>query len=200
MARFSGLLTFDRSDRLGFAALLVLVVGVQTVVRVVLPVVAWVRGDPVPVPMIGEVAVPALDGRAVEHGVGRFDVLVEGASPVQRLADLVPGVLTVLIVAGVTALVLAVMHSVATGDPFGPPTVRRLRALAGLLVVGTPVVTFAALSVDGWLLSSVDLGGLDPAMAVDPPWEAVVGGLFVALLAEAFVVGRRLREDVEGLV
>ncbi|NHA69561.1 DUF2975 domain-containing protein [Phycicoccus flavus] len=198
-SRLSRLLTFDRTDRYGLGVLLALVVLVQLVVRVVLPVADWLRGEPVRVPLLSAVEVPALDAVGTAHGEGVYDVLVD-ASAGQRAAVVAVGVMTVALVAVAAWLVLAVMRSIASGDPFGPATVGRLRLLAAVLVIGAPVLTAAELPVQGWMLGTLDLGGLDPATPVDAPWQAVVGGLVVALLAEAFVVGRRLREDVEGLV
>ena len=47
----------------------------------------------------------------------------------------------------------------------------------------------------------MDLGGLTSVgVTLNPPWLAMIGGLVVALLAEAFKAGGRLRQDLEGLV
>ena len=56
------------------------------------------------------------------------------------------------------------------------------------------------MSVHGALLSDVDLGGLGLSVVLDIPWPWFIAGMVVALLAEAFKAGSRLRDDVEGLV
>ncbi|MBM6405391.1 DUF2975 domain-containing protein [Phycicoccus sp. CSK15P-2] len=192
---------FDRTDRYAFVGLLGLVVLVQAAVLVGVPAGAWVQGDPLPVRMLGPVTVPALDAAGVGYGEASYEVAFDDPSVGLRLLALVPGVLTVVLAAWATWLVVAVMRAVASGEPFAQPTVRRLRTLAAVLAIGAPVVSFVELPIHGALLgAALDPGGREVSFAVDPPWEAVVAGLFVALLAEAFVVGGRLRDDVEGLV
>ncbi len=50
------------------------------------------------------------------------------------------------------------------------------------------------------LLGSLDLGGLDVSFGLDLPWVPVLAGMVIAMLAEAFKAGSRLRDDVDGLV
>jgi hypothetical protein len=194
------LLAFDRADRWALAALLGVVVALSAAAGVVVPVLRWVRGEGIPLPFLSEVTVPALDAVGTRYGAAEYAVTLAGPSTGQRLLDLVPGVLVVLLLAAGSWLVVAVMRTIAAGDPFAAANVGRLRAIAGLLAIGPFVTAFVELPFRGALLGDVDLGGLDPGMAIEMPWAPLVAGLVLALLAEAFKTGRRLRDDVEGLV
>lgn len=194
------LLAFDRADRWALAVLLVLVVALSAVAGVVVPVLRWVGGEGIPLPFLSEVTVPALDAVGTRYGIAEYPVTLAEPSTAQRLLDLTPGVLVVLLLAAGCWLVVAVMRTIAAGDPFAAPNVTRLRAIAGLLTIGPFVTSFVELPFRGALLGDVDLGGLDPGMAIEMPWAPLVAGLVLALLAEAFKTGRRLRDDVEGLV
>ncbi|QIM22609.1 DUF2975 domain-containing protein [Phycicoccus sp. HDW14] len=90
------------------------------------------------------------------------------------------------------------MRDVAAGDPFRPANVTRLRVLAGLVAIALPAVWFGRASVDAAALTR--LGPDLVVLVLDLPWLPVLAGTFVALLAEAFKLGGRLRDDVEGLV
>lgn len=193
-------LTFDRYDRWGLAALLGLAVVSAVVAWVVGPLVMWARGEALPVQVVTEVSVPALDASGLTHGDATYDVFIEGATAGQRLLAILPGLLWVALVLGGCVLVLRLMRTVASGDPFNSSNVRRLRVLAGGLILGAPIVVVVDSMVRGVLASQVDLGSLALGVLIVPPWLAMIGGMVVALLAEAFKAGSRLREDVEGLV
>lgn len=193
-------LAFDRSDRWGLGILLGLVFVAAAVVDVVLPLLRWAGSEGIPVPFVSEVTVPELDDAGTTYGVAQYDVTLADPTTGQRLLDLVPGLMTVGLIAAGCWLIIAVMGTIASGDPFVAANVRRLRRLAALLLIGPIVVFFVDLPVNGALLSSVDLGGLDPATFLEPAWPAFVAGMVVALLAEAFKAGSRLRDDVDGLV
>ncbi len=193
-------LTFDRSDRWGLAGLLLLAALAALVGWVVGPLVDWAEGRALPLEVFSEVSVPALDATGVSHGLGSYDVYLEDPTAGQRLLSLLPGLLWLGLVVTGCLLVFRVMRSIAAGDPFEPANVRRLRILAGVLVLGAPVAFFTELSIQGGLIGQVDLGALAPGFTFSPPWLAMIGGMVVALLAEAFKAGSRLREDVEGLV
>lgn len=194
------LLAFDRADRWALGVVLVIVVVLTAVANVVLPVLRWVGADGIPLPFLSGVLVPKLDAVGTTYGAADYLVTLAEPSPAQRLLDLVPGVLAVVMVATGCWLVVAVMRTIATGDPFTTANVRRLRLLAGVLVIGPMILFAVTLPVHGVLLSTVDLGGLDPSVQLEVPWAPVVAGFVVALLAEAFKVGSRLRDDVDGLV
>ncbi|MBM6401862.1 DUF2975 domain-containing protein [Phycicoccus sonneratiae] len=192
---------FDRADRWGLGLLLGLVAAVTTAVAVVAPLVRWAGGDGLPLRYVGPLAVPALDRAGVAYDeLGAVDATLANPSTAQRLLDLAPGVLaTVLVVVGCW-LVLGVLRDVGSGDPFRWRNVVRLRALALLVAVGAPVVWFARSSVDLSLVTSLDLEEGVAGALFELPWLPVVTGMVIALVAEAFRAGSRLREDVEGLV
>ncbi len=193
-------LAFARSDRWGLTVLLGLVALGTATAQLVAPLLDWAHGDPIAVPYVSAVNVPALDATGVAHGEGTYDVAVPDPGVAVRLADLAPGVLLTVLVAGGCWLVLRLMRDVAAGDPFRRANVTRLRILAVLVAVGLPTVWFTRAPVDLALLGTLDLGSGGPAVVVDVPWAPVVVGTVVALVAEAFRAGTRLRDDVEGLV
>lgn len=193
-------LTFDRSDRWGLLSLLALVTLAAAWSGVIGPVIAWARGDAIPLELFSKVTVPELDAAGVSHGLGSYPVDLADPSAGQRVLALVPGLLTTALVAAACWLVIRIMGTIAAGDPFEPVNVKRLRGLAALLLFGTAIVFFAQLAVSGALLGSMDLGGLAPGFMFSIPWLSLVAGMVVALLAEAFRAGAALRADVEGLV
>lgn len=194
------LFAFDRWDRLGLRLLLGAVCLASVVALVAAPIAGWLRGDPLAVPFASRVVVPELDAVGLSHGIGDYDLRVRDVTTGQRLLDLIPGVINAALVIGAAYLMLRFLRAVAGGETFAPQQVWRLRGIAGIMVVGAPVVEFARMSCTGALLGSVDLGGLAPALTIPLPWLAIVVGMCVALVAEAFKVGTALRDDVDGLV
>ncbi len=194
------LLAFDRADRWGLAALLGLVSAGAFVGHVVVPLVGWASGGSLRVPFFSPVVVPALEGTGVGHGEADYDVVIAGPSVGMRLLDLLTGLVWLALVAAGCWLLLRVLTDIGRGDPFRPGNVRRLRAIAGLLVVGWPVAAGLQSVVAVALLADVDLGDLGPRATFTLPLVPMLVGLTVALLAEAFRAGSRLRDDVDGLV
>ena len=88
----------------------------------------------------------------------------------------------------------------ASGDPFGPLNVTRLRIVAAALYSACRWSTYSRCSSTRWCSVPSDLGGLDPSFRLEIPWVPMLAGLVVAMLAEAFKAGSRLRDDVDGLV
>jgi len=191
---------FGRSDRWGLVVLLALVVAGTAASQLVGPLVRWVRGDAMTVPYAADVTVPSLDATGVRYAGGSVDLSVPDPSVGQRVLDLVPGALLTVVVSVGCWLVLRVMWDVAAGDPFRTRNVRRLRVLAFVIAIGIPLVWFARVPIDLALMAGLDLGSGAPATILRIPWEPVVIGSVVALVAEAFRTGARLRDDVEGLV
>jgi hypothetical protein len=193
-------LAFDRSDRIGLVALLVAVVLGAAVTCLVVPVVSWVRGTALSVPFTSAVEVPGLDGTGLRWRAASYDLLVDDPSTRQRLLDLLPGLGYLAVVAAACWLVLRIIGDIGREDPFPPHNVRRLRVLAALLAFGWPVVFFAEATCRFTILTGLDLGDLGPRTSFTVPVLVVVAGVALALLAEAFKAGSRLRDDVEGLV
>jgi len=191
---------FDRSDRWGMGILLGLVVVITVATSIVLPILRWADGDGIPLSFLSDVTVPELDAVGTSYGVAAYDVTLADPTVAQRLLDLAPGVLIVGLMTAGSLLIVAVMRTIAAGDPFVAANVRRMRQLAAVLLVGPFFTLFLSMSVHGALLSDVDLGGLGLSVVLDIPWPWFIAGMVVALLAEAFKAGSRLRDDVEGLV
>jgi hypothetical protein len=196
-------LGFDRTDRWGLGILLAVVVAVTVFLEVVAPVVRWLAGEAHPLEVVTKVSAPGIPLPLADDGAGLVEVLVPDPPAFLRLLDLVPGLLVSAMLLTGCWLLLRLMRTIAAGDPFHPANVRRLRLVAGFLVLGMPVVYVVDMAASGALLGRADAGGAwtDVTAAwLDVPWAAAVSGMVVALLAEAFKAGSRLRDDVEGLV
>ncbi len=195
---------FDRADQWSFGLLLALGVVATVVVRLVAPVVGWAQGDRLRVPFFSEVEVPGLTAAGIRHSEADYSLLLSDPSTRQRLLDLAPGVGYALLAAVIAWLLLRVMLTIGRGEPFDPANVRRLRALALVLMVGWTVVSFAEATCTFAILADVDLkaAGVDggPRAALAFPVMPFVVGLATAMVAEAFKAGARLQDDVEGLV
>ena len=170
------------------------------------------QGFDYPVERINEEVVPTdLDGPAWEpesrdwverygYGLADYPLTVGDPQPLDYLLAIIPGLaLLAMAVVGVV-LIQRIMKAVAAGDPFAPNQVGRLRWLAALLLVGSIVHTFLTLSCQGAIIGRQDLGGLSPAVSFSLPFFPMLFGMVIAMLAEAFKVGGRLRDDVEGLI
>jgi Protein of unknown function (DUF2975) len=192
--------TFDRADRWGLAILLALVVLLTSLASIVVPILRWVDGDGIPLPFLSDVTVPELDAVGTSYGAAAYDVTLADPTVGQRLLDLAPGVLSVGLIATGCVVIIAVMRTIAAGDPFVASNVRRMRQLAALLLVGPFFTFFLSMSAHGALLGDVDLGSLPLSAHLDIPWAWFIAGMVMALIAEAFKAGSRLRDDVDGLV
>jgi hypothetical protein len=94
------------------------------------------------------------------------------------------------------------VRSVGRRDPFGPVSVRRLRTLGFLAVLGYPLLQALSAVLQGRLFATLPAlsGRLEPFYAaIFSPAPLMVGLCFFAL-AEVFAHGMRLREDVEATV
>ena len=108
--------------------------------------------------------------------------------------DLVPG----LIVVAATWLLRGLLRSVRDGDPFTRTNVKRLRALAVIVLIGIPVAALVGSLFASALASSAGLDGGGAKLTL--PGNALLGGLATFVLAEVFAAGARLRDDLEGTV
>lgn len=193
-------MAFDRSDHIGLRIILWGIFGVVLGGLVLGPVSAWVSGGPLGVPFVSDITVPALERVGTEYGQGDYLVEVTDLSTLDYVVALVPGLLALALVGAGVLLVQRVARDIAAGTPFVAAQVTRLRWLAGILLVGAPLVTVLQLAADGFVLGQQDLGGLGPVASLDLPLLPMAAGLVLALLAEAFKAGGRLQDDVEGLV
>ena len=193
-------LAFDRFDRWGLVVLLGAVALGSILAGVVEPVADWVTGAPLTPIVETAVTVPPLESAGIGYGEASYAVDAVDPSVGQRLLALLPGTLAALLVVLSCWCIVLLLRTVAAGDPFDPLNVTRLRVVAGALVLGAPVVYFLQVVSDGLVLGGLDLGDLDPSYTLEIPWVPLLAGMVVAMLAEAFKAGSRLRDDVDGLV
>lgn len=87
------------------------------------------------------------------------------------------------------------------GDPFQAASVRRLRLLGGVLVVGSLVVALVDWIARAELWERLPPSGGEVGVAgFALPLEIVLAGLLAYVLAEVFARGVALREDVEATI
>jgi len=194
------LLAFDRIDRWGLVVLLGAVALGAIVAGVVEPLADWVTGAPLTPRVESAVTVPPLDAVGVGYGSASYAVDAVDPGAAQRLLALAPGLLAAGLVVLSCWCIVLLLRTVAAGDPFDPVNVTRLRVLAGALVVGAPLAYFLQVVSNAMVLGNMDLGRLDLTFTLDLPWVPMLAGMVVAMLAEAFKSGSRLRADVDGLV
>lgn len=194
------LLAFDRYDRWGLIFLIGAVALGAVLAWVVEPLSDWVTGAPLTPEMSSAVTVPQLDAAGIAHGPGTYTVDVVDPSAGQRLLALAPGVLAALLVLLACWCIVLVLRTVAAGDPFQSVNVIRLRVVAAALVLGAPVFYVFQSFANAAVLDSLDLTGLELTFTLEIPWVPMLAGMVVAMLAEAFKAGSRLRDDVDGLV
>ena len=94
-------------------------------------------------------------------------------------------------------LLRQLLRSVRDRSPFTESNVWRLRALAFVLLVGTPLATFVASLFESAVASSV---GVDSGVRIALPGSVFLAALGGFVLAEIFAAGVRMRDDLEGTV
>ena len=193
-------LAFDRFDRWGLVVLLGAVALGAILAGVVEPVADWVTGAPLTPLAESAVIVPPLEAAGVGYGQATYAVDAADPSAGQRLLALLPGLLLAVLVVLACWCIVLLLRTVASGDPFDPLNVTRLRVVAGALVLGAPVAYVLQVFSDAMVLGGLDVTGLDTTFTLEIPWLPMLAGLVVAMLAEAFKTGSRLRDDVDGLV
>ena len=95
-------------------------------------------------------------------------------------------------------LLRGLLLSVRDGDPFTRANVKRLRALAVIVLIGIPLAALVGSLFASALAGSAGLDG--GGIQLTLPGNAALGGLATFVLAEVFAAGVRLREDLEGTV
>ena len=99
-------------------------------------------------------------------------------------------------------LLRGIVRSVRLEEPFGAGTVRRLRGIGGVLLIGAPIVEAINDGLRTELfdrLSAAQQTGVGTA-GYTIPGNFLLAGLGALILAEVFAHGLRLREDVEGTI
>jgi len=99
-------------------------------------------------------------------------------------------------------LLRSIVRSVRLGEPFGAGTVRRMRGIAGVLLIGAPIVE----AINEGLRTEL-FDRLSPAQQIGVgtagytiPGALLIAGLGALILAEVLAHGLQLHEDVEGTV
>ena len=164
---------------------------------VVVRVVRALRGDPLR--STGELPADLVAPADLVTGALSGTVLVEDPTTGQYVWGLVPIVVLLALAVGAARLLLGVVRSLRSGDPFTSANARRLSVLAGLVIVGglfLPMLQGFAHEAVLRPVSAEAARGLSVDLYL---WPAVAG-ILIGFLAEVFARGARLREDVEGLV
>jgi hypothetical protein len=133
-------------------------------------------------------------------GVADVTVHIRQADAKQQLLVLARDLTPVVLIALGLWLLLKVLMSVRSGEPFSQPNVRRLRGMGWLLIIAAPAVLIAQHYIDNELASTVPGLRQWPDGGDLPLFNGPVAGLVVLVLAEVFAYGVRLREDLEGPV
>jgi hypothetical protein len=117
----------------------------------------------------------------------------------QRLGFTGAAVLQGLLVMAVLGLLLAVTRTLRQGDPFVAANARRLYLIAGLVGIGGQLVVGLSAWARWQVLTHPDVA---PYVFAEHRLSFVplVAGLGIAVAAEVFRQGTRLRDEVEGLV
>jgi hypothetical protein len=168
-----------------------------TVPSVTVTLVEGINTEPA-LPQIGTEGVS--EGEGIEMGGPlTAQVVIVNPSVRQRVAVVGPQVVGGLVTLGVLLLLLQVVRSLRQGDPFRPANARRLLGIAALVGIGGQVtVLFGVWS----RMEVVNHPKVAPFVQhdVELSFLPLVAGLGIAVAAEVFRRGTRLRADVEGLV
>ena len=167
-----------------------------------------------------------LGGALFGFGVGGDDAAVHAVVAADRVADLPAGTIAPdeveivvrirdasteqlrwfavrdlpggLVVVAILWLVRGLLKSVRDGDPFIKTNVKRLRALAVVVLVGIPLAEFLKSVFAGELAATAGLIG--PPTQLSLPSQVLLGGLAILVLSEVFAEGIRLRDDLAGTI
>jgi hypothetical protein len=148
---------------------------------------------------------PTVEG-AVRPGDGlefltptRTSVVLWSPDLTQRLGFAGAAILQGLLVMAVLGLLLAVTRTLRRGDPFVAANARRLYLIAGLVGIGGQLVVGLSAWARWQILTHPDVA---PYVFAEHElsFAPLVAGLGIAVAAEVFRQGTRLRDEVEGLV
>jgi hypothetical protein len=139
---------------------------------------------------------PLPKGVALAHAP-TVTVKVKDPSTHQLLLSRATTVGPVLLAGAVLLLLRRLVRSVKRGEPFSEASVRDLRLIAGLLIVGGSLVDVA-----NWGLRVGLAHTLPHPLAIAPglsfPPASLLAGLGALVLAEVFAHGNVMREDLVG--
>lgn len=193
--------TFGRSDH-WFLRIVLAVIAIGSIIGLVAaPIARWINGDPVPVDYSGKAAIDALDRAGLKYDdvSTTVQVPVDGAGA--RIWSLLPDLALCGLVLATLWLVFGVARDISRGNPFVPQNVRRIRTIAALALVGAIVVPMLDAVSQTMLVNDTALDALQPqGFSVTFPLWPIGAALVVAMIAEAFAAGDRMRDDLEGVI
>jgi hypothetical protein len=164
-------------------------------------VIAGVVRDPIRTAVHTEVSVDGMAPGVTVANPAEVLVVIADPSVSQRVLIGVPSALVAVAVLVVVRLLLGLSGGLRGGEPFTAANVRRLRGIAVVVGAGAIVVSLAEAVCDFVLVADGALGaGARQVFEMSLPLALLAVALVIAAIAEAFRVGVRLRDDVDGLV
>ncbi|QCW51299.2 DUF2975 domain-containing protein [Nocardioides dongxiaopingii] len=197
---------FDRWDFLATQVVVLGVAALTALVTVVRPLVAWIGGGALEWDLttddVGRApeGLLARDGSTV-RGVEGIHVEVSDASAATWAASLLPGVVVSVAALVVALLAVRVLRGIQSGHPFTQANVDALRAISMATALGV-VLHVLTTSLADHRVRAAALVDRDEVTLFwgEVPLTLLGALLVVGALAHAFDRGRRLEQDVEGLV
>lgn len=204
--------TLTRNDQ-SIVRTLMVFVALLSAVPVVHLIVDWIGGKPLRFTTVAVVDPPAVDDPALADGVhgvytGEAAFTIDAPSAGQRLAQLVPGLVTCLVAVACLLLVMRLLRNVRGDDLFRSSS-RRITRTLGLILfcygLFQPFIRLlAAIAITTPMHGGqfAVAGRLDLATNFDAgAWWPVAVGLVVGVVGEVvFSRGRELADETEGLV
>ena len=203
-----GLFTFDRADAIGTKLLLGLITVALAIYALVRPIVSWVQGKAyvteVPTLVGMEVDLKSLQlrpGASIEAATA-MQVRLDHPATSIRMLDLATGMVLVVAVVLVAWLISRLIDQIVSGDPFAGSAHIWLRSIAAVLILAPVLYLPLQMALSGSVIGQVlDTKSATAEFSIPLGFLAPMAlGLVVAAIAQAFVHGRSLREDSEGLV
>lgn len=193
--------SFGRTDH-WFLQIVLSVIAIGSIIGLVAgPIARWINGDPVPVDYSGKATIDALNRAGLKYDdvSTTVQVPVDGVGP--RIWSLLPDLALCGLVLATLWLVFGVARDISRGNPFVPQNVRRIRTIAALALVGSIVVPMLTSMGQAMVVDGTALDALQPqGFSVTFPLWPIGAALVVAMIAEAFAAGDRMRDDLEGVI
>ncbi|MBC6458977.1 DUF2975 domain-containing protein [Actinomadura sp. HBU206391] len=142
---------------------------------------------------------PALvtDTYLSQHGT--LPVILDRPTPWQFTLAVLSGLPRRLVYATFFVLLLRLVREVRHSDPFTAATARRLRFLGWFLVIGVLAASVTESAIQGLTLAAVTSDG-SFLFQFRLPFEALLGGMGLIVVAEVVRRGAIMREDLAGTI
>ena len=195
-------LTFDQRDYLATKIVLGIAVAGAVLLGLGRLVVGAVTNAPLPVSYT--TTLPdgmTLPRGATLDGYATMRLLLNDATPGERLGQAIPGLLVVAMTIAVAWLLFRLLCSIQAAEPFTSRNVCRVNTIALIVGLGGSLVQLAQGFADSAITTSGRLPGSGAVIYLGTFTPLPLGiMLVIALVGEAFRRGVVLRRDVEGLV